>query len=114
PVCGRYRSYRICGAPPPSAGGIGVLELLGLLERFDMARVRPGSSEAVHLFSEAGRLAYADRDHYVGDPNFVDVPAAGLLARGYLGARSALIQPERSMGRAAPGRPAGAGQALGA
>jgi gamma-glutamyltranspeptidase/glutathione hydrolase len=99
--------------PPPSSGGIAVLALLGMLERFPMARVRPGSTEAVHLFAEAGRLAYADRDRYVGDPDFVTVPTAGLVDPGYLRERSALIRPERSMGRAAPGNPAGAPAALG-
>jgi gamma-glutamyltranspeptidase/glutathione hydrolase len=114
PLCGSYRAYRICSVPPPSSGGLGVLELLGLLERFDLAQVRPGSSAAVHLFSEAGRLAYADRDHYVGDPAFVQVPVAGLLERDYLRRRSELIQPDHSMGRAAPGEPRGARQAFGA
>jgi gamma-glutamyltranspeptidase/glutathione hydrolase len=114
PVCGRYRAHRICGMPPPSSGGIAVLAILGLLERFDMGRVRPGSTEAVHLFSEAGRLAYADRDHYVGDPAFVQVPVSGLLDPGYLRERSSLIRAEKSMGRAFAGRPAGAPVSLGA
>lgn len=113
-VCGSYRAYRICGMPPPSSGGVAVLELLGLLERFPMARVRGGSSEAIHLFAEAGRLAYADRDHYVGDPAFVQVPVAGLIDPGYLRERSALIRPERSMRRAQPGSPAGVRAAFGA
>jgi len=114
PVCGAYRAYRICGMPPPSSGGIAVLEILGLLERFPMAGMRPGSSGAVHLFAEAGRLAYADRDHYVGDPDFVAVPVAGLIDPGYLQERSKLIRPERSMVRAQPGQPAGVRVSLGA
>ena len=113
-VCGSYRAHRICGMPPPSSGGVGVLAILGLLERFPMARMRPGSSGAVHLFAEAGRLAYADRDHYVGDPDFVDVPVAGLIDPAYLRERAQLIRPERSMGRALPGTPAGARVSLGA
>jgi gamma-glutamyltranspeptidase / glutathione hydrolase len=112
-VCGSYRGRRLCGMPPPSSGGIAVLALLGILERFDMAAVRPASSEAVHLFSEAGRLAYADREHYIGDPEFVPVPVAGLTDPAYLRERSMLIQPERSMGRALPGTPPGARVALG-
>jgi gamma-glutamyltranspeptidase/glutathione hydrolase len=112
-VCGGYRAYRICGMPPPSSGGIAVLAMLGILERFDMAAVRPASSEAVHLFSEAGRLAYADRDHYVGDPGFVEVPTAGLIDSKYLRERSDLIRPERSMGHALPGNPPGVRAALG-
>jgi gamma-glutamyltranspeptidase/glutathione hydrolase len=114
PLCGSYRAYRVCGMPPPSSGGIAVLAILGLLERFPMADMRPGSSGAVHLFAEAGRLAYADRDHYVGDPDFVPVPVAGLVDPAYLRERSNLIRTERSMGRAAPGTPAGARVSLGA
>ena len=114
PVCGNYRSYRLCGMPPPSSGGTGVLAILGMLERFDMAAVRPGSTEAVHLFSEAARLAYADRDYYVGDPDFVGVPVAGMIDPDYLKSRSALIRREQTMGRAEPGRPRGVAAALGA
>jgi gamma-glutamyltranspeptidase/glutathione hydrolase len=112
-ICGGYRAYRICGMPPPSSGGIAVLAILGLLERFDMAKVRPNSSQAVHLFSEAGRLAFADRDHYVGDPEFVPVPTAGLIDPGYLHDRALLVKPGKSMIRALPGAPAGAPRALG-
>jgi gamma-glutamyltranspeptidase/glutathione hydrolase len=114
PVCGGYRGLRICGMPPPSSGGIAVLAMLGILERFDLPAVRAGSSEAVHLFSEAGRLAYADREHYVGDPDFVPVPVAGMVDPAYLRERSGLIAPERSMGRAQPGTPPGARVSLGA
>jgi gamma-glutamyltranspeptidase/glutathione hydrolase len=106
-LCGAYRVYKVCGMPPPSSGGIAVLAMLGALERFPMSTVRPNSAEAVHLFSEAGRLAYADRDYYVGDPDFVNVPAAALVSADYLKTRSALIRPDISMKRAAPGVPAG-------
>ena len=112
-ICGSYRVYRICGMPPPSSGGVAVLAILGVLEHFPMAAVRPGSSDVVHLFSEAGRLAYADRDHYVGDPEFVQVPTSGLIDRGYLHDRAMLVKSERSMVRALPGRPPGAPVALG-
>lgn len=108
PVCGTYRLKRICGMSPPSSGGIAVLALLGMLERFDMAAVRPDSVEAVHRFAEAGRLAYADRDHWVGDPDQANVPTQGLIDPAYLKARSALIQSERSMERARFGTPPGA------
>ncbi len=113
PICGSYRAHRVCGMPPPSSGGIAVLAILGLLERFPMAELRPGSSGAAHLFAEAGRLAYADRDHYVGDPDFVPVPAAGLIEPGYLHDRASLVKPEKSMVRASPGRPVGAPVTLG-
>lgn len=103
PVCARYRAYRICSMPPPSSGGIALLQLLGILERFDLASVRPASSGAVHLISEAGRLAYADRARYSADDDFVKVPVASLLDPAYLAQRAALIQPEKSMGNAQPG-----------
>ena len=102
PVCGRYRGYRICGMGPPSSGATGVLQILGILERTAFERAAPGSAEAVHLFSEAARLAYADRALYVGDPDFAPVPVSRLLEPRYLAARARLIG-ERSMGFAFPG-----------
>lgn len=107
-LCGPYRRYTLCGMPPPSSGAIAVLSLLGVLERFDMAALGPGSADAVHLFAEAGRLAYADRDAYVADPDFVSVPVAGMLDHAYLARRSALIRAQASMGHARPGQPQGA------
>lgn len=107
PVCGAYREWRLCGMPPSSSGGIAVLQILGVLEGRDMASVRPGSAQAVHLLSEAGRLAFADRNRYVGDDRFVDVPTSGLVDKGYLAERARLIAAEKSMGRAQPGTPPG-------
>src|SRR3972149_468304 len=72
-----------------------------------MENMQPASLEAVHLFAEAGRLAYADRDRYIADPDFVPQPLAQLLDRGYLRRPSRLIRPERSMGTARPGSFAG-------
>ena len=112
PVCGAYRGKRLCGMGPPSSGGIAVLAILGLLERFDMAALRPDSTQAAHLFAEAGRLAYADRDYYVADPDQVRVPVAGLVDKAYLVARSQAIRVERSIGRAEPGKPPGADTAF--
>jgi gamma-glutamyltranspeptidase/glutathione hydrolase len=102
PVCGGYRAYRLCGMGPPSSGGIGILQILGLLERSGFAAAKPESAEAVHLFSEAARLAYADRLRYVADPAFVRQPVAQLLDAKYLDARAKLIG-ERSMIFALPG-----------
>src|SRR5690606_614900 len=73
-LCRPYRTWRVCGMPPPTSGGMATLQILGLLERFDMARLQPGSALAVHLISEASRLAFADRDLYLADPDFVSVP----------------------------------------
>jgi gamma-glutamyltranspeptidase / glutathione hydrolase len=108
PLCGPYRSWKICGAPPPSSGGVTLLEIMGILQRFDLHALKPDSVAAVHLFAEAGRLAYADRDLYIADPDFVAMPLAGLLAPNYLASRAALIDPEHSMGQARAGVPAGA------
>jgi len=104
PLCGEYRRYRVCGPPPPSSGPATIVMLLGLLERFPMQNLNPVSAEAVHVFAEAGRLAYADRDRYLADPQFVAVPLAQLLNRGYLAERSLLIQKDRSLGVAKPGQ----------
>ena len=108
PVCGAFRSYRVCGMPPPSSGGIAVLQMLGILERLPRTDYARDPVAAVHFFAEAGRLAYADRDRYVADPDFVDVPVAGLIAPDYLAERAALIAPDRSLRRARAGRPRGA------
>jgi gamma-glutamyltranspeptidase/glutathione hydrolase len=102
PVCGPYRAWRICSMGPPSSGGIAVLQILGLVERAAFERAPPQSAAAVHLFAEAGRLAFADRARYVGDPDFVAVPVTRLLSPSYLDGRAKLIG-ERSMRSAAPG-----------
>jgi gamma-glutamyltranspeptidase/glutathione hydrolase len=104
PVCGPYRVYRICGMPPPSSGGYAVLQMLGMLERFDLSRIEPASFQAVHLFAQAGTLAFADRNRYVADPEFVPLPD-GLLDPDYLHERSAAIRPERAFDRAEAGDP---------
>ena len=107
-LCVPYRTYRICGMGPPSSGGITVLMILKQLERFDMAKLGKDSPVAWHLFAESSRLAYADRNLYVGDPDYVRVPVKGLLDPAYLMARSALIAPDRTMARVAAGTPPGA------
>jgi gamma-glutamyltranspeptidase/glutathione hydrolase len=103
PVCAPYRQWRICSMPPPSSGGIAVLQMLGLLERFDLKTMAPESAPAVHLIAEAGRLAFADRDRYVADPDKIPVPTAQLLGESYLQERSQLIQPDRDIGKATAG-----------
>ena len=111
-VCGNYRGYRICGMGPPSSGGVAVLQILGQLERFDLRALGLGNPVTWHLFLESQRLAYADRELYIADSDFVSVPIAGLLDRAYLAERSALISPERTMAEALPGVPRGAKSAL--
>ena len=106
-LCAPYRAYRVCGMPPSSSGGIAVLQILGMLSRFDMTSVRPGSVEALHLISEAERLAFADRNRYVADDRFAEVPTQGLLDAGYLAERAKLIRLEKSLGKATAGVPPG-------
>ena len=110
--CVPYRAHRVCAPGPSTYGGIGVMQMLGMLSRFDLPNMRPGSSESLHLFAEAGRLAYADRARFGADDRFVHVPAAGLLDPQYLRARSSLIRPGKSMARADAGTPPGMRVAL--
>jgi gamma-glutamyltranspeptidase/glutathione hydrolase len=91
--------------PPSTSGGTTVLEILGLLKRFPSSELKPSSLSAVHLISEAERLAYADRARWLGDPAFVSPPVAGILDANYLAARSAKIDPLKSMGFAEAGQP---------
>jgi gamma-glutamyltranspeptidase / glutathione hydrolase len=103
PVCVDYRGHEVCGMGPPSSGGLTVGQILGLLEAFDLAEIGP-RAEAAHLLLEAGRLAFADRNLFMADADFVDMPE-GLLDRDYLRARAGLIDRERSTGPADPGEP---------
>lgn len=89
-LCAPYRAYRVCAPPPPSSG-VGLLQLLGLLERTDIAKRGPEDPQAWFLFAEASRLMYADRDQYVGDPAFASVPVGGLLDPAYINQRATLI-----------------------
>ena len=110
PVCTPYRTWTVCGMPPPSSGGIAIGQILGILSHFELDSLAPQPddhdpqprSQAIHLISEAERLAFADRNLYLADPDFVRIDAAALLNPGYLAARSKQIG-ERSMGVAEPG-----------
>jgi len=116
PVCSPYRHWIVCGMPPPSSGGVALAQILGILAHTDIAAHVPKAgepaAEAVHLYSEAARLAYADRALYLADPAFVPL-VDGLLDPSYLAARAGLIGP-RSMGRAVAGSPRGVKIALAA
>lgn len=115
PLCTSYRDKDVCGMPPPSSGGIAVASALGILGHFEMAQYRPTDVDrnggrptvmGVHLISEAERLAYADRDRYVADTEFVPLPGGSpqtLLGSEYLAGRAALISPDHTMGTAKPG-----------
>ncbi len=108
PLRQTYHDVTVYGMPPPSAGGLATLQILGLLERFHLQQYQPLAVESAHLFAEAGRLAYADRARYVADSAYVPVPVAGLLDRQYLAARSRGISLEHTLGIALPGEPPGA------
>jgi gamma-glutamyltranspeptidase / glutathione hydrolase len=105
PLCTAYRTWKVCGPQLPSSGGVTTLEVLGLLSAFDLGRLRDRPAEAIHLFVEANRLAFADRNLYLGDPEFVDAPVTELLAPGYLRERAALIDPAKAMQKAVAGAP---------
>jgi gamma-glutamyltranspeptidase/glutathione hydrolase len=107
-VCGRYRIYRICGMGPPSSGATTVLQILGMIERFDMAKLGRDDPRSWHLIAEAMLLAYADRDKYLADRDFVAVPVAGLIDPAYLAQRSKLISIDSSRASYAAGNPPGA------
>ncbi len=102
-ICGAYRKYKICAMPPPSSGGITLLQILGILEHFDLAQYRSNSAQAIHLISEASRLAYADRGHYIADPDFFPVPVKKMLAPDYLRQRAELINPKKAQAKFSAG-----------
>ena len=114
-ICAPYRIVWVCGMPPPSSGGLAVAQTLGILEAFDLASHKPTAMDdnggkptafGVHLVAEAERLAYADRDKYVADTDFVPLPGGSpalMLDKTYLRGRASLIDLTRSMGTALPG-----------
>lgn len=102
-ICGTYRTYKVCGMGPPSSGGIGVIQTLGILERFDLRAMGRNSATAVHLMVEAGRLAFADRAVYIADSDVVSVPTDALISPTYLAQRSELLDPQVYMPSAEAG-----------
>lgn len=107
PLCRTIRAHLVCVPPPPSSG-VGLLQLLLLLEKSDIAQRSAEDPVAWLTFAEASRLMYADRDHYVGDPDFVEVPLDGMLESDYLDHRGSLIGSRAARGGYAPGQPSGA------
>jgi gamma-glutamyltranspeptidase/glutathione hydrolase len=104
-ICTPYRSYRVCGFPPPSSGGVAVAQILGVLEHFDMPRLDPRGADAAHLLAEAGRLAFADRNLFLADADFVPVPVRGLTDQAYLTTRAQLIDRDRALQNPRAGNP---------
>lgn len=109
PLRGNYRGHEIIAMPPPSAGGAVLLEMLNILEGFDLKKLPPFSSEYYHLLVEAMRRAYADRAEYMGDADFVSVPVAGLIDKAYAERQRSTIK----LDRASPSSEIGAGKPAG-
>lgn len=107
-LCAPYRVYIVCGMAPPSSGATTILQMLGMLQHFDMAALGKGDPKAWHLIGEAMQLAYADREKYLADTDFVKVPVKGLIDPDYLTARAALIDPDHAAGTYEAGLPPGA------
>jgi len=107
-VCMAYRVYKVCGMAPPSSGGIAVLQILGILQQYDLAKVAANSVQATHVLAQAAKLAFADRERYLADPAFVQVPVEGMLAPDYLAQRAALITANKAGNPAVAGIPQGA------
>lgn len=105
PVCGKYKSYQICGMAPPSSGGINVMQIMRLLEPYQLEQYPPDSLQANHLFTQASRLAYADRDFYIADSDFTNLPFSAMLSYRYLQDRAKKISIQKDMGRTVAGKP---------
>jgi gamma-glutamyltranspeptidase/glutathione hydrolase len=105
PLCTPYREWRVCGPQLPSSGGVTTQQVLGMLAQRELPDIRVETVQAIHMFAEANRLAFADRNLYLGDPQFVAAPVAGLLDAAYLRARASLIDPAKAMATVAPGDP---------
>ena len=99
PVCGEYRYTIVCSMGPPSSGGIAELQILGILNTVDFPALGPNNVQTIHAFLQANRLAFADRNVYVADPDYVAVPTAGLIDPAYIASRAALL----TTGPLAPG-----------
>ena len=105
PLCTPYRAWRVCGPQLPSSGGVTTQQVLGILAELELPNIAADPVQAIHLFSEANRLAFADRNLYLGDPQFVAAPVAELLDRTYLRARASLIDPGKAMATISAGEP---------
>lgn len=98
PVCFEYRALEVCGMGPPSSGAIAIGQTLGMIENFDVRALGPQNVESWRIIGDAQRLAFADRERYVADTDFVPLPIKGLLDKDYLGKRAALLDGDRALG----------------
>jgi gamma-glutamyltranspeptidase/glutathione hydrolase len=106
PVRGRFRDFEVISTPPPSSGGIHILQILNILEGYDLQAMGHNSAAYIHHLAEAMKLAYADRSRYLADPDFEPVPVADLTDKAYAERQRALIKPGRATpsSEVAPGR----------
>ena len=102
PICLNYRENKVCGMGPPTSGGITILQILGILENFELSKIYDDLEKSIHLITQASKLAFADRGKYIADPDFVTVPISKLIDKNYLMKRSKLIK-EKDFGKAKPG-----------
>lgn len=107
-VCGPYKQFKVCGMAPPSSGGVTVIQILAQLQTFNLQQYPANDAQAIHLYTQSARLAFADRNKYIADADFVSVPVKGLIAPSYLAKRAQLIDPKKDMGKANAGMPQGA------
>ena len=104
PLCGNYRNFRVCSMGPPSSGATTILQILGILENYELAKFGTNSPELIHLISEATYLSFLDRNSYLGDPDFVNIPIRQMLDKNYLKQRARLISPIKKIENASPGK----------
>lgn len=105
PVCVGYKTYRLCSMGPPSSGGLTVMQILLMLEDKGIEKLKPNSAEMVHLFTQASRLAFADRNAYMADTDFTRLPYGALINPSYIDGRAQRIDTEKDSGFARPGNP---------
>ncbi len=103
PICMTYRDRNVCGMGPPTSGGIGVMQTLGLLERFDLAALGQKSAQSQHLIIDAGRLVFADRAVYIADPDFLPIPTQNLISKDYLRQRGERLSLDKRIEKADAG-----------
>ncbi|MEC9201106.1 MAG: gamma-glutamyltransferase, partial [Pseudomonadota bacterium] len=102
-LCLPYRAYKVCSMGPPSSGGVALLQILGVISHVDLSTHDIVDARVIHLITESTRLAFADREKYIGDPDFINVPVTSLLEASYIKSRSKLINPDKSLKNITPG-----------
>lgn len=105
PVCGLYHEKRICGMAPPSSGGVNVYQILKMLEQFDLSQYKPDSIEFANLYTQSSAMAYADREKFIADSDYTNLPFAAMINTAYLERRAEGIEVDKKWRRARAGQP---------